>query len=755
MRAARWLIMALLAMGPACGGEPAPALARPSFSVHEVGAVPAADLGRLRVPVAADREAFVASADGERLEGGRLVLTSGRDSGPLELTVRRPIPPGPWSAVEVHGSLAGEGRLSVALLEGGVEVVRSVPRPLSGDGSALISRLELLGFAPTDASLDAARLTLSGGNRVLGFEALEFVPAFDLSSLPDARTGPEPTLIGRAWRPAVGLLPGQELRAAVRPEPGTTLTFAFGLPAGLVRQGEARSPEDELEVRLMAGGEVVDQRRFALRFGPLETRAWVDVDWALGRFAGRALTVVLSLRPGDSSRLSACAVTPLQFSRPARDAPTVLLITSDTHRADHLGAAPDGVDVLTPVLDGLAARGVLFSDCLSTTNVTGPSHQALLTGLHPRDLGPVLNGVPLPDVVPTLAEAFAREGYATLAVVSARHLGHRGSGLARGFDLIDRPAGSQREAGPSVGLLLERLGRWEGRPVFAWLHLFDAHTPYDPPDALRHAYYPPDRDPFASDHGHPGPIAPSGMEGLRDMSFARSQYAAEVTGLDAALGPLLDQPRVRRGVTAVVADHGEGLGEHRVHFGHAELYPETVQVPCLLAWPDAPAGSRVDVGVTSLDLGRTLLDLAGLEGVPFPGTDLRAADGRAPRFALSNGRHSASVREGRWYLVLHLDDHHGALVSRGYVRHEVELFDLSSDPDADRDVAGEQPDQARRLRALLVDWLGRAAPLGGLVAPDEEMQALLSELGYVGGDLEAGLWEADGCARCRLYEDDR
>ena len=697
-------------------------------------------------------EAWSVVAPSRAVVDGRLRLTASRGGPAISVARTGDVDLAEVGAIEVRAGMLGEGALEVQLLSAGEVVGRTASKSIDGAHDGAIS-LPLQRSSELATDIDELRLRFTGEQRRMDFESLVLVPDFDLSALPDADDGPLPMLQGTAWRPGLAVTTERVLEADVVPGPQSELTFAFGVPLQIVRRGRER--RDELRVSVVEGDDVLDQRRFLLQTGSRDDRIWTDVRWHLGRFAGRDLTLRFEALAAQEHEPAACAVTPPTVGRPRDDAPTVLLITSDTHRADHLAAAPGSVTVATPNLDALAARGVLFADCYSPTNVTGPAHQALMTGIHPRDLGPVANGYSLPSMIPTLAEAYAGEGYATLSVVSAKHLGHRASGLARGFDRQDRPKANQREAAPSIARLVSWLDELRGRPVFVWLHLFDAHAPYDPPDAFATSYYPADRDPFGDDHGHPGPIEPKDHPGLRDMSFARAQYAAEVTGLDDALGPLLSRSRVHQGVVALVGDHGEGLGEGRVHFGHAELYPETVAVPCVLAWPQAPAGQVRDTAVTSLDLGRTLLDLSGLEGVAFPGKDLRRVDGRAPRFQLSDNRYSASIRDGRWYLVLHLTDHHTLSVTRGYERHEVELFDLAEDPEAKHDVLDDERAVARRLASALVDWLASAVVAGdGGGVPDAETTAMLLDLGYVGGTSDGGLWEPDDCAHCRALEGD-
>jgi arylsulfatase A-like enzyme len=313
------------------------------------------------------------------------------------------------------------------------------------------------------------------------------------------------------------------------------------------------------------------------------------------------------------------------LAKPAERAPTVLLITSDTHRADHVGFAGSRHDVLTPELDRLAARGLWFSNCVSTSNATQPSHVAILTGESPRDTRVIDNVTMLSGDATTLAERFRDAGWATWAAVSADHLDDANSGLGQGFDRMSAPRDYQRNASDTISRVETWLEGQRGLPVFIWVHLYDAHTPYTPTEPFLAEHWPADKNPFdaALPEARVPELARALMpEGLRDLDYMRACYRAEVTELDSQLPRLFDHPRLRDGVIAFTADHGESLGAHGVYWDHRGLYPQTTQVPLVLAWPGSPRGMRSDRPVTNVDLARTLLDLAGLPSVEMPGTSL-------------------------------------------------------------------------------------------------------------------------------------
>ncbi|MGK0483728.1 MAG: arylsulfatase A-like enzyme, partial [Planctomycetota bacterium] len=259
-----------------------------------------------------------------------------------------------------------------------------------------------------------------------------------------------------------------------------------------------------------------------------------------------------------------------------------------------------------------------------------------------------------PDVGPlTLADAFAAQGYRTVAVLSSSHLAHEYSGRGRGFDVVVRPAGSKARADESLQSVLAELEG--GLPTFVWLHLFDAHAPYLPPGEFDRRYYPKDKnsfDPLLPEIDLEGGRMPMWLHALRDHAFARSQYRAEIAYLDAQIAGLLAHPRVDAGIIAFTSDHGEVFARNGVFYEHKGLTPDTLRVPLIVRAPGLDgAGRRVTSHVRQMDLGRTLLNLAGHTSVEYPGLDLldEKRPGDEPHFAIS--RRFASVTQGKWHAI--------------------------------------------------------------------------------------------------------
>jgi arylsulfatase A-like enzyme len=287
------------------------------------------------------------------------------------------------------------------------------------------------------------------------------------------------------------------------------------------------------------------------------------------------------------------------------------------------------------------------------------------------------------------------------------------------------------------------------------LHIFDAHSPYGPPEPFDRKYYPKDRDPRAAELslGVADNCLPNWLDGIRDRDYLYGQYRAEVDYLDHALGRLFDEPRVRAGLVAFTADHGESFGQHGIFWTHAGVYPDTVRVPLILSWPGAPQLAEVREPTESIDIGRTLLDLVGADKVPFPGRDLRWSLAESPerqaRFTMDAHYLSAAITVQDWMLILHLRGHKipGESLSRDL--GEVELFNLREDPGCTQNLVIDDLERAKLMRERLIEWLSQADPVGLGVGESDltgEQRALLTQLGYADTDDSDGgeaIWDPE------------
>jgi choline-sulfatase len=442
--------------------------------------------------------------------------------------------------------------------------------------------------------------------------------------------------------------------------------------------------------------------------------------------------------PTDGAGSSGAPVEKALGALPAgvrSDQLNVLLVTLDTTRADRIGVygRPVGAPAAeTPVLDQLAAKGANFLHASSVTPLTLPAHATLMTGLLPAAHGVRDNGgYRLADDRKTLAESFAAAGFRTGGFVSAYVLDHKW-GIAQGFehyfddfDLekmktlslgeIQRPGDETiAQAMQWIDGLQAGAGAAAGREdrFFAWVHLYDPHTPYAPPEPWKSRY----------------PEAP---------------YNAEIAWTDSLVGRLLDYLQARglrdRTIVAVVGDHGEGLGDHgELDHGYF-IYRSTSWVPFLLDAPFAAARGRVvPTPVGHADVAPTLLELAGVASGLDPGqgrslVPLLAGDadppGSLPRayseiflprlhYGWSELR---SLRRDRWHFI---------------EAPRAELYDVEADPREMRNLADAERRVVRELRAELAALDATVQPAASGSAPveeDEETMRALAALGYIGG----------------------
>ncbi len=391
----------------------------------------------------------------------------------------------------------------------------------------------------------------------------------------------------------------------------------------------------------------------------------------------------------------------------------VLVVTIDTLRPDHLHCYGDQT-IETPVLDRLAQRGVLFETAVAQAPLTPPSHASIFTGQYPpvhhvRNTG----GFALPSTARPLARILQEQGWDTSAFVSSVAL-KSAYGFNNGFAVYDDQmptAGNRQElaeeperrAGDTVDRALRWLGGQSGKPWFLWVHLYDPHRPYNPPEALKAKY-----------DGRP--------------------YDAEIAYADQQLGRLLEAvDRKSPGdqtIVAVLSDHGEGLGQHGEFTHGVFLYDSTLRIAFIMAGPGVPQGVRVKQQVRSIDFLPTLLALMG-SGVPtgVQGASLvRAFSGQATLTDISYSEtlfpkidmgwsELRCIRTDRWK----------------YIRApRPQLYDLASDPGETANVIGQHPDEARRLEAELMKIAGGERKVE-TNAVDRRTLDQLKSLGYSSG----------------------
>ncbi len=422
------------------------------------------------------------------------------------------------------------------------------------------------------------------------------------------------------------------------------------------------------------------------------------------------------------------------WSRPSDDPPNVLVLGIDTLRADHVGPwrrQPAFSPSLTPAIDRLAAESDVWSHAFSTFNSTNPSFASIFTGLYGKDHGVYDLHTPLPAAQTTLAELFAQAGYETFAVISASHLGDHNSGLGQGFGrviLTDHTFAGEVPVDDAMEWIARRPERAKDAasppPFFAWLHLFDPHTPHTPPEPYSLGFRP-----FAPSGLSPvGSWVPFRRPGGREFSEPvlggeKDLYAGEVAyvdrQVDRLLGFLESRGLARHTIVALVADHGENLGEHGIDFRHVGLWETTTHVPLLVHWPGQTSGRRLDGLVQTIDLFPTLLTGAGIPVPAQDGTELHQLtyDGRQGRHAVF-----AEAADGRGAMVRTATHRYFRSAGDPSIPDGAYLYDLTKDPDELQNLAGRGLPVERELSKLLDRWLADRRP-----GPRPESQELGAE----------------------------
>ncbi|UCE85205.1 MAG: sulfatase-like hydrolase/transferase, partial [Deltaproteobacteria bacterium] len=389
---------------------------------------------------------------------------------------------------------------------------------------------------------------------------------------------------------------------------------------------------------------------------------------------------------------------------------SVLLVTIDTLRADHVGAYGFAA-ARTPTLDALAQDGARFEQAISPAPITLTSHASLMTGTFPPRHGVRDNGLyRLGAQHVTLAERLRDAGLATGAFVGAFVLD--GSfGLDQGFEVYDDRMSDQRSgavgyAERSAAAVADAAAEWlaelaPGRRFFAWVHFYDPHADYAPPPGF-----------LAALPGRP--------------------YDAEIAYADFHLGRLLDvlASLERRANTLVVvtSDHGESLGEHgeptHTHF----VYDATQRVPLILSGPGVPPGAVVDAQVRLIDVAPTVLDLLGLPPLHgAQGVSLAPLFGRGAAPPQDAYVETLATRSLGWSPLVGLRRD-----GWKYIRApRPELYQLDADPAELVNRIGERPDVAAELDARLEALMSDAAAAAETVALDADEKRRLESLGYV------------------------
>jgi len=406
--------------------------------------------------------------------------------------------------------------------------------------------------------------------------------------------------------------------------------------------------------------------------------------------------------------------------------PNILIITVDTLRADRVGCY-GYAGGLTPNVDALAKDGVVFERGVAQVPLTWPSHAAIFTGTYPFHNGVQdFTGQPLSDRFRTLAESLKDHGYATGAVVSSFVL-DRSWGLARGFESYDDAFAGQEFLVKNLGLVERRaeesvnhavgwLEAHPNQPFFLWLHLYDPHSPYNPPEPFRSQY------------------AKQPYEG--EIAYADSQLGRLFTWLKQAPNSLYDNTLI-----VFLSDHGESLGEHGEREHGFFVYDSTVRVPVILKPPKSAslAAQRVADAIETIQVGPTVLELVGVQD------PIQKQFQAASLVPLVNGKPHGPVRPA-YSETFYPANSFGWSPLRSvqtaryhYIEApEQELYEHQADPSENNNLIAKNADIATSLHAqlnqLLANYAASATAPGGVASgtsASPDVLEKLRSLGYV------------------------
>lgn len=420
--------------------------------------------------------------------------------------------------------------------------------------------------------------------------------------------------------------------------------------------------------------------------------------------------------------------------------PSVILISVDTLRADHLSCYGYR-RMATPHIDALAQGGTIFTQADSQVPLTLPSHVTLLTSTYPFASGVEDNAAELGPQAVTLAGVLKAHGYRTGAFVGGFVLDAR-FGLNRGFDEYDSPFDLHRQSGkdPSdikragadvVASAEKWLAEEQGGPFFAFVHLYDLHTPYEIPPQRTHA---------------------PGLSG----------YDQALSYVDSVLGGFLtflqERALLTHTLVIFVSDHGESLGEHGETTHGYFIYQSTLHVPLIFHWPSQSPKfqSRIEQPVSLLDVSPTILQFLGIPApAEFQGHSLL-------EILRGHQQPPEEVYSESIYAQVHLGTAPLRSLRVGEYQYieapKAELYDLAQDPGENRNLFGSKPVLALTMRSRLTELRSHYASKSAAATSSLSPEAIerLRALGYLATSKAAapsGESAADPKDRIRQYEE--
>jgi len=439
--------------------------------------------------------------------------------------------------------------------------------------------------------------------------------------------------------------------------------------------------------------------------------------------------------------------------KPAR--PNVVIVTIDTLRADHLPIYGYARDTATN-LRRLARSSVVYENAFSAHTNTAPSHGSMLTGAFPGVHGIRQNGMKLSASVPTLADILHGEGYATGAFVTGWTLTPH-TGLDRGFDVYDAQFPRSRRPGAEAWRIADRwLTKTAAKktPFFMFLHMFEPHFPYEPPDEVTLKWLP-EQTALAVplDMQLPGLASKKRLSAAAITEFT-ARYDAEIAVADRVIGRLrkrlTDLQLIENTLIIFTSDHGETLFERPWIADHGgRAYDEQTHVPMLVHFPQSEyRKKRVAAPVHHVDIMPTVLDVLGIAApAGLPGQSLREVvrnrklRGDMTRPVFSHARPEpervpeigAALLKTGIITAVRLPPFKLIEYPMANGQYFQQLFNIETDPGETKNVAAEHPDQVAALHAQLEAFrqrTGTADPNTPVPVHSDEVQQQLKALGY-------------------------
>ncbi len=401
--------------------------------------------------------------------------------------------------------------------------------------------------------------------------------------------------------------------------------------------------------------------------------------------------------------------------------PNIIIFTLDTTRADHLPIY-GYTKTDTPVLNELAQRGIVFDECITAVTLTLPSHSSIFTGMFPTYHGIHINGNnALSPKQITLAEEIKGKGYKTAAFIGAFVLDARW-GLKQGFDYYDDNFNLekfktidlgrvQRPANEVIDSALKWLEKNKGNRFFTWIHLYDPHTPYAPPE------------PYFSEYKDRGRV------GL---------YDGEISFMDSQIGRVIDWLKIndlnKKTILILLGDHGEALGDHKEETHGYFIYDSTIRVPLIIVTPFKELqGERIKTQVRTVDIFPTVLDILNISySNNIHGKTL------IPLIFKNNEKDRYAYSES---LAPKLQYNWGELYGLRTSKYKYieaprpEFYDLLKDPKELNNLIGRKKRIIKEFKDRLYEIIkksGKGAPKPEIANLDKETMNKLATLGYVG-----------------------